>query len=60
MRCTVDLLTPNSRANLRHDQCVLPSCGFCAAFLWGRIWVWFWLLPAIAGVIWFLIERTLK
>ena len=29
MRCTVDLLTPNSRANLRHDQCVLPSRGFC-------------------------------
>jgi hypothetical protein len=31
-----------------------------AVFLWGRIWVWFWLLPAIAGVIWFLIERILK
>jgi hypothetical protein len=25
MRCTVDLLMPNSLANLRHDQCVLPS-----------------------------------
>src|SRR5438445_4249765 len=29
MRCTVDLLTPNSPANLRHDQCVLPSLGCC-------------------------------
>ncbi len=29
MRCTVDLLTPNSPANFRQDQWVLPSFGFC-------------------------------
>ena len=29
VRCTLDLLTPNSTANFRTDQCVLPSLGFC-------------------------------
>ena len=29
IRCTVDLLSPNSLASLRQDQCVLPSPGFC-------------------------------
>jgi hypothetical protein len=29
IRCTVDLLNPNAAAILGHDQCVLPSTGFC-------------------------------
>ena len=32
MRCTLDLLTPISAANLGTDPCVLPSCGFCCTF----------------------------
>jgi hypothetical protein len=32
MRCTIDWLTPNSLANLRQDQCVLPSSGVQALF----------------------------
>ena len=29
IRCTVDLLSANSLASFRQDQCVLPSPGFC-------------------------------
>jgi hypothetical protein len=36
MRCIVDLSSPKSVANLRHDQCVLPSGGLCCTRLMTR------------------------